>query len=60
MRIVSAVPANSQPAEPASATTVPENAVSSPADVSTFSSTHAAKNSSGGDTTTGSRPAGRT
>jgi len=60
MRIVSPVPANSQPAELASAATVPESAVSSPAVVSTFSSTHAAKKSSGGDTTTGSRPAGRT
>jgi hypothetical protein len=60
MRIVSAVPANSQPAELASATMVPENAASSPAEITAFSSTHAVKNSSGGDTTTGSRPPGRT
>ena len=60
MRIVSPVPANSQPAELASATTVPENAASSPAEISAFSSMHAVKNSSGGDTTTGSSPLGRT
>jgi hypothetical protein len=57
---VSPVPASSQPAEFASATTVPENAAASPAEVSTFSSMHAAKNSSGGDTTTGSSPLCRT
>jgi hypothetical protein len=60
MKIVSPVPANSQPAELASATTVPENAASSPAEITAFSSRHAAKNSSGGDTTTGSSPLGRT
>jgi hypothetical protein len=60
MRIVSPVPANSQPAELASVTTVPENAASSPAEISAFSSMQAAKNSSGGDTTTGSSPRGRT
>ena len=60
MRIVSPVPAKSQPAESASVTTVPENAASSPAEISAFSSTEAAKNSSGGDTTTGSSPLGRT
>ena len=48
MRIVSPVPANSQPAELASVTMVPENAASDPAEVSAFASTHAAKNSSGG------------
>ena len=60
MKIVSPVPANSQPAEFASATTVPENALSTPDAVSTFSTAHAEQNSSGGDTTTGSRPLGRT
>ena len=60
MRIVSPVPANSQPAELASATMVPENAACSPAEVTAFSSTQAVKNSSGGDTTTGSSPLGRT
>ena len=60
MRIVSPVPANSQPAELASVTMVPENAASDPAEVSAFARTHAAKNSSGGDTTTGSSPLGRT
>ena len=60
MRIVSPVPASSQPAELASVTMVPENAASDPAEVSAFASTHAAKNSSGGDTTTGSSPLGRT
>jgi len=60
MRIVSPVPANSQPAELASVATVPENAASSPAEISAFCSAQAAKNSSGGDTTTGSSPLGRT
>jgi hypothetical protein len=60
MRIVSPVPANSQPAELASAAMVPENAASSPAEITAFSSRHAAKKSSGGDTTTGNRPLGRT
>jgi hypothetical protein len=60
IRMVSPVPANIQPAEFASATTVPENAESVPDEISTFSSTHAKKNSTGRDTTTGSSPLGRT
>ena len=58
--MVSAVPANSQPAELASATTVPENVASIPDEVSACWIAHAEKNSSGGDTTTASRPLGRT
>jgi len=54
---VSPVPASSHPAEPASAATI---ASADPDEVSVFSATHATKNSSGGDTTTGSRPLGRT
>jgi hypothetical protein len=60
MAIVSPVPANSQPAESASATTVPESVSSSPDEVSACWSRQAMKNSSGGETTTGSRPPGRT
>jgi hypothetical protein len=60
MKMVSPVPANSQPAEFASAATVPDIAVTTPDAVSAFSNAHAEKNSSGGDTTTGSRPLGRT
>jgi hypothetical protein len=58
--IVSPVPANSQPAEPARVAIVSPKAENSPADVTAFASTHAVKNSSGGDTTTGSRPLRRT
>ena len=58
--IVSPVPANSQPAEPASVTIVGLKAENGPPDVTVFASTHAVKNSSGGDTTTGSRPLRRT
>jgi hypothetical protein len=54
---VSPIPASSQPAEPASADTI---ASADPGEVSVFSAAHATKNSSGGDTTTGSRPLGRT
>jgi len=57
---VSPVPANSQPAAPASAVTVASKAAAGPDEVSVFSTAHATKNSSGGDTTTGSRPLGRT
>jgi hypothetical protein len=58
--MVSPVPANSQPAESARVTIAASKAGNSPADVTAFASTHAVKNSSGGDTTTGSRPLGRT
>jgi hypothetical protein len=39
---------------------VASKAAVGPDEVSAFSTTHATKNSSGGDTTTGSRPLGRT
>jgi len=57
---VSPVPANSQPAAAASAATVAWKAAVGPDEVSAFSAAHATKNSSGGDTTTGGRPLGRT
>jgi hypothetical protein len=60
MAIVSAVPANSQPAEFASATTVPDSVASIPVEVIACWIAQAMKNSSGGETTTGSRPPGRT
>jgi hypothetical protein len=60
MAIVSPVPANSQPAEFASATTVPDSVASNPDQVSACWIAQAKKNSSGGDTTTGSSPPGRT
>jgi hypothetical protein len=58
--MVSPLPANSQPAEPARVTIVFPKAENSTPDVTAFASTHAVKNSSGGDTTTGSRPLRRT
>jgi hypothetical protein len=58
--IVSPAPANSHPAEPASVTIVSPKAENGPPDVTVFASTHAVKNSSGGDTTTESRPLRRT
>jgi hypothetical protein len=60
MTTVSPVPASSQPAEPASAATIASRAAAGPDEVSVFSAAHATKNSTGGDTTTGSRPLGRT
>jgi hypothetical protein len=57
--MVSPVPANSQPAKPASAVMVASKAAPGPDEVSAFSTAHATKNSSGGDTTTRGRPLGR-
>ena len=58
MRIVTAVPRNSQGAEVASVISVPSAAEVPPTEVISLASTQATKNASGGHTVTGSRSLG--